>query len=357
MSGIYFSQKSPLVLPQAKVLMLRRLHLSYAFLFFSASAAGQNQPCEIEVPVNIVMPNLGLARNVSPDGFVARHGSDVLDIRSITEDTASRRIVLVVENGRNINPAARKVEASVLRALVTNARAEDSFAFLTAHGPRKELPFGTPRDVLLSSIEELSSPAKGKDQGKSAFDAVLDAAGWLQPSEPGDSVIFLTMGPEESAGTELGRVGKTLTAAGIRLFGFQLGRLYLGNYSVGIAPNVHGGVVPTASIVPNAETMFTLADKTGGFFLGENTEGGPQKSYQLTDGRLQQLNKLAGQLYKGIVDYYRVRIVAAPDGFALDLTDSLRQGLPNAHLVYPRKVPGCSPTSTANPSPPSPSIR
>src|SRR5580704_5819842 len=204
------------------------MYLSYAFLFLSARAAAQSQSCEIEVPANILMPNVGLARNVPSDGFVARHGSAILDIRSITEDTASRRIVLVVENGSNVNPAARKVEASVLRALVTNARVEDSFAFLTARGPRKELPFGTPRDVLLTSIGGLSSSANGKDQGRPAFDAVLEAAGWLQPSHPGDSIVFLTMGPEDPGTIEFGRVGRTLNATGIRLFGFQLGRMYLG---------------------------------------------------------------------------------------------------------------------------------
>jgi hypothetical protein len=164
MSGICFSRKRPSMLHQAKVPMPRRLHLSCAFLFFLASAGGQNQPCEVDVPVNVVMPDAALVRNMPQDGFIALHGSDVFAIRSVRADTASRRIVLVVENGKNVNPAAHRVEASVLGSIVRNARAEDSFAFLTARGPRTELPFGAPRDMLLSSIGELSSPAKGKDQ-------------------------------------------------------------------------------------------------------------------------------------------------------------------------------------------------
>lgn len=212
--------------------MWRRPHFSFALLFLSANAAGQNHPCEVDVPLNIVTPDAALVRHMPQDGFVVHHGRDVLAIRSVNADSAPRRIVLVVENGRNVNPAARKVEASLLGTIVRNARAEDSFAFLTAHGPRKELSFGTPRDVLLSAIAELSSPAQGKNQARSALHAVLEGAVWLQPSQPGDSIIFLTMGLEPL-------VGRTLTAGGIRLFGFQLGMLYLGIYSVSLsAPGI-----------------------------------------------------------------------------------------------------------------------
>lgn len=321
--------------------MLRRLHLSLALLFFAASTAAQNQPCVVDIPLNVVMPDATLVRNVPQDGIIAHRGGDVLTIRSVNADSASRRIVLVVENGRGVNLGARKVEASILGAIVTNARPQDSFALITARGPRKELPFGAPRDLLLSTIEELSSPVKEKDQSKSALEGVLEAAGLFQSSQPGDSIIFLTMGLDALGETEYGRVGKTLSAAGIRLFGFQLGRLYLGIYTLGIAPTSSGGVMPAARIDPNRETMFDLADGTGGFFLGENTEGDPQRAYQLTDQRLQLLNKFAGQLYKAIVEYYRIQLVASPKGFAIDLSDSLRQKLPKAHMTYPRKIPPC----------------
>lgn len=321
--------------------MCRRLHLSYAILFFAARAAGQTQPCEVDVPLNVVMPDAALVRNLAQDGLVAHHGKDVLSIRSVTVDTAARRIVLVVENGKNVNSAARKVEASVLGAIVTNARAEDSFAFVTAHGPRKELSFGAPRDLLLSAIAELCSPAKGKHQDRPALDAVLDAAGLLQPSKPGDSIVFLTMGLEPNGEAAYGKVAKSLTAAGIRLFGVQLGRLYAGIYTLNIERSPFGAVFPRATIDPNLETIFDLSDETGGFFLEEDTEGDPQRRYQLTEDRLQMLNKFSGQLYKAIVEYYRIRLVAPPKGFAIDLADSASRKLLNAHMIYPRKIPPC----------------
>lgn len=322
--------------------MWRPLHLGLALVFSSAGVVGQDQPCGVDVPLNVVMPDAALVRNIPSGGFVARHRGDRLTIQSVSVDTAPRRIVLVAENGKNVTPAARKIEASVLAALVTNARAEDSFAMLTARGPRKELRFGAARDALLASIRELSSRPEGKDQGNSALEAVLEAAGWMQPSQPGDSIILLTMGLAPAGGVGYGKVRRALTAGGIRLFGFQLGRLYAGIYSVGIVPGPAGGVLPRATIDPNRETVFDLGEETGGFFLEEDTEGDPQREYQLTDQQLQLLNKYIKQMYKTITEFYLIRLASAPKGFSLDLTDALRQQLPKARMIYPRDIPRCS---------------
>jgi hypothetical protein len=336
--------------------MSRGLHLNLALLAFAASAQAQSRPCEVDVPVNIVTPEAALVRSLRQDAFVAHHGNDAIAIRSVGADTTPRRIVLVVENGKSVNPAARKVEASVLRFVMTNARAADSFAFLTALGPREEVHFGAPREELLSAIGELSSPAKGKGQTKSTLDTVVETAGWLQPRQPGDSIVLFTMGlaPGDAG---YGRAGKVLTAAGVRLFGFQLGRLYAGIYSTGVTSGAGGMLLPTATIDPNRQTIFDLAEQTGGVFWGENTEGDPQKTYQLTDERLQLLGKFGEQLYKGIVEYYRIRVDAAPEGFTIDLTDSVRQKLRQPHMVYPRRLPDCLAASPANPSLPSPTMK
>jgi hypothetical protein len=321
---------------------MRRLHLGCLLFFFSVSTVAQNQSCDVDVPVNVVMPDAALLRNIPQEGFIAHRGKDVLAIRSVDADTTPRRIVLVVENGKNVDAAARKLEANILSAVVTNGRPVDSFAFLTAIGPRMDVRFGAPRETLLSAIGEASLPIKAKDQSKSVLDAVLEASAWLQPPQPGDSIILLTMGlkPDEPS---YGRVGNVLTSAGIRLFAFQLGRFYAGTYLTGVAPAATPGgmLLPTATVVPKSETIFNLAVETGGFSLLENTEGGPQRKYQLTDERLQSVTQLGGQLYKGITDYYRIRIVSPTEGFAIDLSDSVHKRFPKAQMAYPRKLPGC----------------
>src|SRR3989442_11385794 len=112
----------------------------------------------------VVLRAAAIVSMSSQDGFMAGQGGNFPTIRSVSVDTAPRRVVLVAENGKDVNPPARKVETSVLEAMVTTARAEDSFAMLTSSGRRKELRFGTPRHALLSDIHELSSPSAGKTQ-------------------------------------------------------------------------------------------------------------------------------------------------------------------------------------------------
>ena len=324
--------------------MYRRLTLGLTLLSICSNVDAQGQGCELDVPLNVVMPDAALVRNLPQDAFTARRGNDLLPIRSVETDTAPRRIVIVAEDGNKVNPAARRVEAKVLETILRKGRDIDSFAFLTAVGPRTELPFGTSRESLFSAVGELAVPQKGKAQTKSMLETVMEAAIWLQPAQPGDAIFLVTMGimPDDPS---YGRVMKTLTTAGIRLFGLQLGGVYVGIYSVGVITGTNGTLLPNARVDPNRQTMFDLADETGGFFLGENTEGSPQQSYKLTDERLQRLEKLGGQLYKGVAEYYRIRLPAPPAGFAIELSNSLREQLPKAHMTYPRKMPACAATS------------
>jgi hypothetical protein len=315
------------------------IHLGLLF-FFSASLVGQNRPCDSDVLVNIVMPDGGLVRDVQADAFIARRGTESVIILSVDLDAGPRRIVFVIDNGKNVNPAARRVEAAVLRGIVDNARTGDSFSLLTAIGPRKEVPFSATREAVLSVIDELSSPAKGSSQARPILDSVLEAAAWLQPAQPGDSIVCLTMGlkPNEP---KYGLAGKQLASAGIRLFGFQLGTWYTSVSSSEIAPTV-GGFRITPTIDPDHESIFNLADETGGFAILENTEGSPQQTYKLTDERLRYLVKYAGQLYKGITSYYRIRLAYSPENLTIDLSEAVRTKVPKARVIYPRKISGCS---------------
>ena len=325
--------------------------LGLPFFLFS-SLVEQSHPCDSDLPVNIVMPDGGLVRDIHADAFVARRGTESLTIRSVDLDAGPRRIVFVIDNGKNVNAAARRVEAAVLRGIVENARTGDSFSLLTAIGPRKEVPFSAPREAILSAIDALSSPAKGSGQVKPILDSVLEAATSLQPVQPGDSIVCLAMGlkPDEP---KYGLAGNKLASAGIRLFGFQLGTWYTGVYSSEIAPTV-GGFRITPTLDPNHESIFNLADETGGFAILENTEGSPQQTYKLTDERLRYLVKYAGQLYKGITNYYRIRLASSPENLAIDLSEAVRMKVPKARVIYPRKISGCSSaelpanTSTSN---------
>jgi len=260
-------------LPPAMSLLL---HFALT-LFLLQTSTPQNGPCTLDIPLNVLMPDTALVRGLHQDAFVARLGNSVLAIRSVDIDTGPRRIVIVAENGKRLNPAARKVEATTLGAIVRDAPPADSIGLLTAVGPHRELPLGTTRELLLPAIDDLSAPPREKGEGRSTFEVVQQAAGWLQPFQPGDSIILLTKGLAPGA-PGYDRARKALNDGGIRLFGLQLGRIFIGTYSTGTASTPGGRILPTARVDPNTETMFDLADEAGGFFLEENTEGDPQQA-------------------------------------------------------------------------------
>lgn len=319
--------------------------LTSVLALFAFNAAGQNGPCEEEFPLNVVTPDAALIRGIPPSGFIVRDGHNLVPVESSTVDSGPRRIVVVVENGKNVNPAARQIEASVLGAVLTNARPEDSWALLTAVGPRTALPFGTQRDTIVSAARELISRPNGKGQDNSILESALDAAKWLQPSRPGDSIILLTMGINPTD-REYKAVQTALTAAGIRLFGLQLGTYYAGFYQpqFGARAGTAASIVSPASIVANRETIFELANITGGFAILEKTDD-PMTTYQATDKNLKRMQELTGQIYKAITEYYDVRLGAASKDFTVDLTDPVREQLSRAHiqvqLIYPNVTHGC----------------
>ena len=74
----------------------------------------------------------------------------------------------------------------------------------------------------------------------------------------------------------------------------------------------------------------------------ENTEGDPWRQYKLTDERKQEIKRLAGQLYKGSTEYYVIRVDSPPPEYQLGLAGSILKDLPNARVVYPRRLTECS---------------
>ncbi|PYV08439.1 MAG: hypothetical protein DMG23_13525, partial [Acidobacteria bacterium] len=135
----------------------------------------------------------------------------------------------------------------------------------------------------------------------------------------------------------------TLVAGGIRLFGFQLGRIISGSLGPSILSFGPSGVINfPPEIFPNLENFFTLSRQTGGVAVAENTEGDPWREYELSDKRLQELQYLGVQLYKAIAQYYRLRLKLPARDFSLDLADSARKDVPLAAVIYPTRLPGCA---------------
>jgi hypothetical protein len=310
----------------------------------TGTAFAQQFPCAVDIPVNVIMPDAALVRGLNSDAFVVKSKKESVRFSLTTDGLGPRRILFVVETGGRVKKEARTVEQIVLSQFVARAREEDSFALLTARGPRQEVRFGAGREAFRTALTQLEKAPKGKKQSESVLDAVKEGIEWFQQPQPGDAIVLLTMSIGYPPGRAYGQVRKALAAARIRLFGWLLGQYVSSYYSVGVglAPGPGAsGLLPTASLDPNLENIFALGEASGGIVFYENTEGGPWRAYKLTDERKKEIEGLAGQLYKAIVEYYRLQLVLPTPDLTIDVAESMRKELGHGRVIYPR-IPSCS---------------
>ncbi|MGD0693327.1 MAG: hypothetical protein ABSB82_00570 [Terriglobia bacterium] len=261
--------------------------------------------------------------------FLARDENHPISVRSVTIDRGPRRIVFVVDNGKETNSVARKIETAVITDILSKARAEDSFALLTARGPRVTVLLGAPRDTIQAAAEKLDSSIQGKSDGEGVPDALLEASTWLQTQRPGDTIFLLAMRIEGRHKASVTRVRKALGADRVRLFGFQLG-------PTAIWGPTFGTDVTSAEV---ADGMFSLASRTGGEAVLENTE---ENGYELRDARLQQLRDIAERMYNSITEYNVLELSSVTGHLRISLSPESQKGLlVPMDVLYPGDLPPC----------------
>ena len=320
-----------------------RPHCLAIILLVASSAAPQELPCNRAIPVNVVLPNGGLIRRLPGDGFVAQDKKEPIRIQSVTTDTGPRRIVFVAEDGKPMPKAARKIESEVILDILSKARAEDSFALVSARGPEEKVQFGASRDAVKAAAQELENQPKGKNREEGVLDALLEATTWLQPPRPGDSIVLITMGLESPHEAGFSKVRRALADGRIRVFGFLLGQLVAGYSSptpINVTLATGGMFMPTDGISLNRENVFALALSSGGVVSQENTDS-PFREYKLTDDRLRSLEHSGEQMYKAITEYYLVDLASPSPDLVIDLAAPIRSQLPKATVLYPRLLPDC----------------
>jgi hypothetical protein len=284
----------------------------------------------------------------------------------------------VVETGKRVPAAARKIESAILSEILSSAREGDSFAMLTTREPRKEFRFDAGREALQAAVDEIESSLPDKNKEAGVLDAVAEGIGWFQKHREGDAILLLTMGTESSHRTTYAKVRESLTSAHVRLFGVQLGGSAGTRYSVdyivatgpagqvilsmppgmGAVDQVTVGMAPVAPIGPTGigispddfENFFTLSRGTGGFGGLVSLQGESWNKYKLTDDRLKAVKYIGEQEYKAMVEYYRIRIQRPAQHFSLELSDPIRKQLPQARVIYGISDRTCAPSS----NPPSP---
>jgi hypothetical protein len=325
--------------------MSNKMCILWLALLIPGTAVADKSNCNVTLPVTVFLPDGALVRKLGKDEFVAKRKQITLSIVSLAVNNGPKRTVFVVETGKQVPKAARSIETNVLSDIISDSRSEDSFALIAGHGPHNEVRFGESRDTLRTAILGLEDVPKGQNRQNGILDAVQKAVSWLQPHQPGDAIVVMTMGIENQLSTNnFKKTRDLLTLDCIRVFGFQLGPIVAGFYGTGVAPLPgRPGFIPSAYVSPNEESLNALSSQTGGFIFIEDTDSST-RIYKLLPERLGLLRQGGKQIYKAIKEYYLLTI-SSPDTFEIDVSGAVRAAMPKVLVTYPRKKNYC-PEST-----------
>jgi len=299
----------------------------------------------VELAANVILPDGRLVRGLQRDHLVALAKKDRLKIESITQDAGPRRVLFVLDTGRDLPREARKSEVEVASYILAQAPEETSFALITARGISMEVRFGEPRERLVAAIRQLpESPGSGSSE-RGGLDALSEGMEWFEKPQPGDAIVAMIFEIENNKHTKYSTVAGALADRHIRLFSFLLGPLMAGTAyfnSIGGAP---GRPTMNAPFVANEENLSALTWNSGGYLVVENAKSG-WREYKLTDEHLEVLRHEGWQMYGAVAEFYRVLLVPPArsghhEGWSLELAESTRKRVPQAKVLYPRELPAC----------------
>lgn len=301
----------------------------------------------MEVPVNVILPDGKLVRGLQRDHLVVQVKHDKLKIESITPDTGPRRILFVLDAGRDLPRDARKAEAEVVSYIISRAPADTSFALITARGATTEVRFEETREKVAAAITQLSDSSGSGSSQLGALDALSEGIEWFKKPLLGDAIVVMMSEIENNKHSRYSTVASALTDHHIRLFSFLLGPLMAGTLYTDITTNYRGHLTATSTLLLNEENLSALTWNSGGYLVVENAKNA-WREYKLTDAHLDELRHEGWQMYGAVAEIYRV-MVAPParsvhrEGWTLELTDPIRNRVPQAKVLYPRELPACVP--------------
>lgn len=327
-----------------------------AALCFVPALFAQEKGCQVDLPVALIDGKGTLLEGLTAQDLTIRQGKQDIAIESIKYDSASRRVLLILDTSSWLPPDARKAETALAKYLLSRAREQDSFALLTARGPLRKARFEEGRETLLKVVQELAADPKEPIKGENILDTIVAGIAWFGQPQPGDAILIMAdhleelneptqyinrtvggNGPMQGVVTDRGprfekqskvkfsAVTRMLGDHQVRVFGLQLGALKA-------SPLI-------GKFDPNDENLFGITLASGGYSVFDPVDS--FGSYVLTDSRLQTVQKMIWQLYGSISQFYQVRIHShnTHSSWKLELAKDLRS---NTRALYPQQFDPCS---------------
>lgn len=330
--------------------MCRRVFiLSAILLSLTFNARAQQSACSAaDIPVSVIKANGDPVEGLTAADFSAQMKKQSLPVQSAAYEASPRRILVVLDETRELSAEGRKAEMAFATAVISSAQPQDSLALLTARGTAREVKFGADRGALLRALSE-NSEEQGRGKQFGVLDAVAEGITWFGEPQPGDAIVIIAMDLEGNHNTNPQKVAKLLEEHRIRLFGAAFGHLQLANQTRGTQGTSKDGLGYVDPGIPlwgqNGDANFLpLTVNSGGYVVPEDTLT-KMHEFKFTDMKKMELEKTAAAM-AGLIDkFYALHIAnqsgAHAESWMISVNPGKLRGLPGAHVLYPHEIGPC----------------
>lgn len=282
---------------------------------------------------------------LSSTAFTASREGHPVKVDSVSQDETPRRVVFIIDKSSSVSQSARVIEVEVISKILSSVRKGDTFGLLTSGGPPASVPIGPDSDAIRSVVSLPLADPRSITSPLSPLDAILEAATWLQPSHPGDSIFVIAMHLEGKSHARFEQVREAITAGRIRVFGIQLGWTFPPNPLPAQASCSYGDCY-SSDPDDNRDLLIRLCRSSGGIATLEATD---VRDYHLSRTRRSALAANGQEMYSAISDYYLLSLASYDSKVEVGLEPQARSQFAASLLLYPRYWTQCA-TERANTS-------
>lgn len=319
---------------------------------FSTVGLGQQAACKgVEVPIGVISATGDVFRGLVAEDFVGHLQKKPVNVKLVTFDDGPRRVLIVVDVNKKLSAGSRKAESEMVRIILENARKEDTFALIAAHGPGPQVKFTGDRSAITLALGGDGGSKGEKEPG--VLDSVMQGMEWFERPQSGDAIVVIAADMEGNHKANDRLVAKALEERHIRMFGLALGPVTTKNVVAGgtMTSTTSQGLAYTKPLVGDVayvtgdDHFFPLTVNSGGLVLGA-MNGDNRRTYSLDDPKLlQAVRQKALSVSKMVSAYYRMHVEPPqsphPQDWSLTIKEEMQKHAPPMFVLYPHQLGPC----------------
>jgi hypothetical protein len=321
-------------------------------LTLSMLCLGQQSSCKTgDVSVGVIGVNGDVFRGLAAEDFVGHVQKKPVPVKTVTYDDGPRRVLIVADLNRKLSADSRKAEDELIKTLLANGRAGDTFGIMAARGAGQDVKFTQDHAAISQALSQPGEGKRGKEPG--VLDTVMVGIEWFGPPQPGDAIVVIASDMEGNHRANARMVARALQDSHIRMFGLALGPVQTKN-SVArgfVTSTTSQGLAQSEPLVGDVlyetgdEHFFPLTTNSGGLVLvAMNAD--PRRTYNMSDARMvQSVRQKAHSVSNMISAYYRLQIdplrITRPEDWSLTINEEIQKHSPPMYVLYPHELGPC----------------